>query len=127
MPSRKVQDPVPEPVTELDRLDPAPETSPPASPRRPPPYRRGPVELAVLRDLKAFPDDLRKGGIAAAALKLARMIDIGAMSARDLSAMAAQVRMSLVTLREIAPGEAKGDHTDEVRERRERRLAQGTQ
>jgi len=46
------------------------------------------------------------------------------MSARDLAATAAQLRMAMVTLREIAPGEAKGDHTDEVRERREKRLSQ---
>jgi hypothetical protein len=78
----------------------------------------------VLRDLAALPDDLRKGGIAATAVRLAIELDGGGMSPRDLAATAAQLRMSLVTLREIAPGEAKGDHTDEVRERRERRLGQ---
>jgi hypothetical protein len=44
------------------------------------------------------------------------------MTKRDKSGMYAQLRMAMVTLREIAPGEAKGDHTDEVRERREKRL-----
>lgn len=123
----------PEPPTALDLLDPAPQpprevvreaiTELEGRPRRrPPPRRRGANETAVLRDLKALPEDLRKGAIAAVALTLARELDDGDMSARDTAAMAAQLRMAMVTLREIAPGEAKGDHTDEVRERRERRL-----
>jgi hypothetical protein len=113
-----------EPPSELDRLDPAPKAARPPRAPRAPVRRKGPAETAVLRDLRALPDDLRQGGIAAAALQLARALDAGDMSPRDLSATAAQLRMSLVTLREIAPGEAKGDHTDEVRERRERRLSQ---
>ena len=109
--------------TAMDVLDPAP----PAPPRRrPPPRRKGANEKAVLEDLKALPADLRKGAIAAVALGLARDLDDGDMSARDKAGMYAQLRMAMVTLREIAPGEAKGDHTDEVRERRERRLSQQT-
>lgn len=101
------------PPTELDRLDPAPR-----APRR----RRGPNETAVRRDLEALPEDLRKGAIAAVALGLARDLDEDGMTARDKAGMYAQLRMAMVTLREIAPGEAKGDSTDEVRARRERRL-----
>lgn len=107
--------------TAMDLLDPAP---PPPARRRPPPRRKGANETAVLRDLKALPEDLRKGAIAAVALGLARDLDQTLMTARDKSGMYAQLRMAMVTLREIAPGEARGDHTDEVRERRERRLAQ---
>lgn len=74
-----------------------------------------------------MPEDLREGAIAAIALGLARDLDEAdageGMSARDKAAMYAQLRMAVVTLREIAPGEAKGDRTDEVRERRERRLS----
>ena len=103
----------------MDVLDPAP---PPLPPKRPPPRRRGDNEKAVLRDLQALPDDLRKGAIAAVALGLARDLDQGDMTARDKAGMYAQLRMAMVTLREIAPGEARGDHTDEVRERREKRL-----
>lgn len=105
----------------MDRLDPAPPAPRRRSPAKP---KAGPNEEAVLRDLAALPEDLRKGGIAAIAITLAKALDAGDMSPRDTAAMAAQLRMSLTTLREIAPGEAKGDHTDEVRERRERRLAQ---
>lgn len=107
----------------MDALDPAPVHPAPAR-RRPPPRRKGANETAVQRDLKALPEDLRKGAIAAVALGLARDLDDGDMSARDRSGMYAQLRMAMVTLREIAPGEARGDHTDEVRERREKRLSQ---
>jgi hypothetical protein len=109
--------------TAMDVLDPAPVQSAPAR-RRPPPRRKGANETAVLRDLKALPEDLRKGAIAAVALGLARDLDEDGMTARDKAAMYAQLRMAMVTLREIAPGEARGDHTDEVRERREKRLSQ---
>lgn len=110
--------------TAMDVLDPAPKT-PSAGPRTSTPRRRkGANETAVLQDLKALPGDLRKGAIAAVALGLARDLDTGDMSARDKAGMYAQLRMAMVTLREIAPGEARGDHTDEVRERRERRLSQ---
>jgi hypothetical protein len=108
--------------TAMDALDPAPVQPAPAR-RRPPPRRKGDNETAVLRDLKALPEDLRKGAIAAVALGLARDLDEDGMTARDKAGMYAQLRMAMVTLREIAPGEAKGDHTDEVRERRERRLS----
>lgn len=118
MPPRRAQ----EPPSELDRLDPAPA---PRRPARPPPRRKGPAEKGVLEDLKAFPAELRKGGIAAIALLLAIEIDTVPMSPRDKAAMAGQVRMAMITLREIAPGEARGDRTDEVRERREKRLTQG--
>jgi hypothetical protein len=91
--------------------------------RSPPPRRKGPAETAVLKDLKALPPDLRQGAIAAVALGLARDLDEGGMTPRDKAAMYAQLRMAMVTLREIAPGEARGDRTDEVRERREKRLA----
>jgi hypothetical protein len=112
--------------TAMDALDPAPVHPAPVHPaparRRPPPRRRGANETAVRRDLEALPPDLRKGAIAAVALGLARDLDEGGMTARDKAGMYAQLRMAMVTLREIAPGEAKGDHTDEVRERREKRL-----
>jgi hypothetical protein len=104
--------------TELDRLDP-----PPSRPRRPPPRQKGDNETAVLRDLKALPEDLRRGGLAVLAVTLAKELDAGGMSARDTAAVAGQLRMALVTLREIAPGESRGDHTDEVRARREKRLS----
>lgn len=80
------------------------------------------MELAVLRDLSQLPDDLRKGGIAATAVRLARELDIAGMTPRDAAGHGREIRMCLAQLRDWAPGERKGDGTDEVRERRERRL-----
>ncbi len=64
-------------MTELDRLDPPPR--PPRARRR----RKGLAETAVLRDLRKMSEDLRKGGVAAAALLLAIQLDEGGTIPRD--------------------------------------------
>lgn len=144
MPVPENREPLPEAPSAMDLLDPAPylPPEPPPSqadeslirgieerqqdrPKRNAPRRKGPVELAVLRDLKAFPDDLRQGGIAAAALRMAMELDAGIVLGRDAAGHAREIRQCLVQLREFAPGEVRGDATDEIRERREKRLAQG--
>jgi hypothetical protein len=124
MPPRKAQPAQPGPQTELDRLDPAPVQPPPPRPRQAR-QRKGPVELAVRRDLARYPDDMRKGGIAAAALRLASELDAHLVVGRDAAGHAREIRMCLTQLHDFAPGEVRGDSTDEVRERRERRLAGG--
>lgn len=71
---------------------------------------------------------MREGGVALIALYCARqldMADVNGMSPRDAAGYARELRLSLAQLRDMAPGEVKGDVTDEVRERRERRLAEG--
>jgi hypothetical protein len=117
------QEPESEP-TELDRLDPSPE---PARPPRRPPRRRGPVETGVRKDITRLPEAMRKGGIAAAALALAAELDTGHLPPRESAGHAREIRQCLTTLAEMAPGDARGDQTDEVRQARERRLmpAQG--
>lgn len=108
--------------SELDRLDPAPRErlAPPGPPR--PRRKVGTVERAVRAELKVLPDDLRKGGIAAVIIELAQVMDLHVLDPRNQSGHAREIRQGLMTLREMAPGERKGDQTDEVRERRERRL-----
>lgn len=86
-------------------------------------YEPGPMERAVVVDLGELPLKLRNGGIAAVALMCARVLDEGGLPPRDAAGFAREVRLSLAQLREMSPGEVKGDVTDEVRERRERRLA----
>jgi hypothetical protein len=93
--------------------------APPAGRRRP---RKGPVETAVCHDLGPLPDYLRKGGVAAAAVRLAAELDMGVVTGRDAAGHAREIRQCLTALREWAPGAAADDHTDEVRARRERRL-----
>jgi hypothetical protein len=83
------------------------------------------MEEAVLVDLAQLPQRMREGGVAAVALMCARMLDEGGLPPRDAAGFAREVRLSLAQLREMAPGESKGDPTDEVRERREKRMAAG--
>lgn len=84
------------------------------------------VEDSVLHDLSRLPPDMREGGVARIALFCARQLDQpGLLAPRDAAAYARELRLSLAQLREMAPGEVKGDVTDEVRARRERRLAEG--
>jgi hypothetical protein len=66
---------------------------------------------------------MRAGALAATALRLAREIDTGALTARDLAGHARELRMHMTQLFDSAPGGSAGDVTDEVRDRRERRLA----
>lgn len=112
--------------TALDLLDPAPAQPEPdiaAPPPRPRRRRKGPIEQAVGRDLALLPADLRRGGIATSALRLARELDSMIVVGRDAAGHAREIRQCLMTLREISPGEKKGDKTDELGARREARLA----
>jgi hypothetical protein len=120
MPPRKT----PVPPTALDRLDPAPGTPPPPKRTRRP--RKGLVESAVAADLAALPENLRKCAIAASVLRLALELDTGVVMGRDAAGHAREIRLAMLTLRELAPAGEKGDQTDEVRERRERRLGQAS-
>ncbi|SRR6266851_91909 len=98
--------------------------------------RAGPCVLAVRKDLRMLPDSLRKGAIAANALLLASLLDRGicvvddedgehtlqAVGAREIPVFTREIRQSITTLMQMAPGEVKGDQTDEAKDKRERRL-----
>lgn len=85
----------------------------------------GVMESAVISDLAQLPEQMRRGGVAAVALSCARTLDEGGLPPRDAAGFAREIRLSLAQLREMAPGDVKGDVTDEVSQRRERRLAEG--
>jgi hypothetical protein len=118
--------------SELDRLDPSPaaEAQPPdlAPLSKPRPKRRqiGALERAVREDLKRLPEDLARGGIAAAALRLATELDAGLVIGRDAASHAREMRQCLTQLRDWAPGASSEDKTDEVRARREARMRRGS-
>lgn len=80
----------------------------------------------MLNDLDRLPEDMRRGGVARVALMCARVLDQGGLPPRDAAGFARELRLSLAQLREMAPGEVKGDVTDEVRQQREKRLAGGS-
>lgn len=83
------------------------------------------MEESVRNDLNELPPNLRRGGVARVAIMAARALDQGGMSPRDAAGFARELRLALAQLREMAPGAVVGDATDEVKERRERRLAEG--
>jgi hypothetical protein len=49
-------------------------------------------------------------------------MDLHILDPRNQSGHAREIRQCLTVLREMAPGERKGDQTDDLRDRRERRL-----
>ena len=87
-------------------------------------YEPGEAEAAVLRDLDTLPENMRKGGIAMTAVLCARAVDEGGLAPRDAQGFLREIRLALVQLSDMAPGDRKGDVTDEVRAARERRMSQ---
>jgi hypothetical protein len=75
-----------------------------------------------MADLGQFSGESSKG-IAAATRRLAREMDMGMVIGRDAAGHAREIRQAITTLREMSPGERKGDATDDLRARREQRLA----
>ena len=88
------------------------------------PARRkiGPLEQAVRRDLKTFPESVSTGTVAQAMLTLAAEADRRSLEPRDLAQVLRELRLCTVQLREMAPPGAEGDKIDELRKRREERL-----
>lgn len=81
------------------------------------------LEESVRTDLAELPEKMRRGGVARVALSCARVLDQGGLSPRDAAGFMRELRLALAQLREMAPGEVKGDATDELKQRREQRLA----
>lgn len=82
------------------------------------------VEAAARNDLKALAE-FGDSALARAYLAMARELDEG-VPPRDAAALVAQMRLTLMTLREIGGAGEEDDFTDELRARREARM-QGSQ
>jgi hypothetical protein len=82
----------------------------------------GEVERAARRDIRNMPAEFRTCAVAVAYILLARRLDAG-MSARDAGSVARELRMALLTLREMAPPQHAGDYVDEVKAAREKRMS----
>jgi len=80
---------------------------------------------AVRNDLARLPPEMRVGGIAQSALLCAQALDQGDLLPRDFQALIRELRLALAHLQDTAPGDRRGDTTDEVRRKREERLAGG--
>ena len=85
------------------------------------------VERAARADLRVLPAQYRNCAIAKGYLMAARRLDAG-VSARDLVSLQREMRLTMLTLHELAPAESPGSVVDELgaaREERMRKLAQG--
>lgn len=82
----------------------------------------GPMERAVRRDLKTFPESVAAGTVAQSMLTLAAEADGRSLEPRDLAQVIRELRLCTAQLREMAPPGAEGDKIDELRKRREERL-----
>lgn len=89
----------------------------------------GPHERAVRADLRRLHPEDRKGGLSALALTLARHLDDGGLTSRDLATVSAQLKAILETLAKKQEPAAVLDpvqqKADEIAARRARRLGQG--
>jgi hypothetical protein len=84
--------------------------------------RVGAHERAVRKDLARIPAEDRAGGTAALALELARRLDGGGLSSRDLATISAQFHAVLLTLAKHQEAPAVLDPIDELAKARRRRL-----
>jgi hypothetical protein len=87
----------------------------------PPRRKAGLIELAARRDLRDLPPSYAKSAIAVSYLQLARRLDNG-VSARDAATLTRELRLALLALYDLAPPRREGDPTDDLRDRREKRL-----
>jgi hypothetical protein len=83
--------------------------------------RTGPAELAARRDLRALPKLYGTSAVAKGYLELARILDLG-VPARDAAAVQREMRLTLMTLYDLAPAKPEDDFVDEVRLKREERM-----
>lgn len=82
----------------------------------------GAHERAVRADLRRLHPEDRKGGLSALALTLARHLDEGGLTSRDLATVSAQLKAVLETLAKKQEPAAVLDPVDELARRRARRL-----
>jgi hypothetical protein len=82
----------------------------------------GAVERAARKDLSALPPEYRSGAVARAYLMLGRRLDQG-VSARDAAQLTREMRLCLLALYQLAPARHESDPVDELKARRETRMA----
>jgi hypothetical protein len=83
---------------------------------------QGGLEEAALKDLSAFPDDVQDSTIAKAITLMAHQLDMGyIVSPREVSQYTKEIRINILTLRDMYPPDEDDDATDTARKQRERR------
>jgi hypothetical protein len=82
----------------------------------------GDVHTGVLEDLKDLPDEASERTLAKTMIYIAKAIDRGEVSDRDVAPLLKELRQMLVQLKDQFPPEPEDDETEKKRKRRERLL-----
>ena len=82
----------------------------------------GGIEEATLRDLGNFPEEARETAMAVSMLYLARQLDMGDVSPREVTLYTKEMRLQFMQLKDLYPETPDNDDTDKARQRRERRM-----
>lgn len=83
---------------------------------------QGGIEEAAVKDLAAFPEEAQDCTIARQILFMAHQLDMGyIVGPRDVSQYTKEIRINLLTLRDLYPPDEDDDVTDQARKQRERR------
>lgn len=85
----------------------------------------GGIEEAALKDLQTFPEEARETAMAVSMLYLARQLDQGDVSPREVTLYTKEMRLLLMQLRDLFPVEGEEDVTDKAQQNRERRMREG--
>jgi hypothetical protein len=82
----------------------------------------GGIEEAIIRDLGAFPEEAQDCSIAIAMLFMAHQLDMGyIVGPREVSQYTKELRINMLTLRDMYPPEEEDDATDFATKQRMRR------
>lgn len=80
------------------------------------------IEEAVLKDLANFPEEAQDCAIARSILLMAHQLDMGyVVGPREVSQYTKEIRINMLTLRDLYPPDEDDDATDTARKQRERR------
>jgi hypothetical protein len=81
------------------------------------------IEAAARKDLAALPAEYRNSALAKSYLLQARRLDAG-VSGRDVAMLSREMRLTLLSLYELAPAKHASDPVDELKARREQRMSE---
>lgn len=81
-----------------------------------PAVRQGGIEEALLRDLDKFPDEAADTTLAKQSLYMARQLDCGEVSPREVTQYTKEIRLNLLQIRDLYPPADENDDTESRRE-----------
>lgn len=85
------------------------------------PRTYGEIETSVMKELAKLPLEATEGALAQSMMYLARQLDLGDVGPRDVTNYTKEIRIGLLSLRDMYPAESDEDDTDIARQKRERR------